>query len=147
MFRIEYQISSVLTEDLNNLTEDNIRYNFLPGDVCFFSDEEKIEMEWGWIPLLDFAFCLSNIADVLMSKDNANEYFEFTESAETIKFSKIGKQLKIIPSFSSNILNVSFIDFTTEVNIFHSKISKYIKGEIFKPLPQVLKKYIYPSYS
>lgn len=112
----------------------------------FFSDEGKIEMEWEWIPLLDFAFCLSNIADVLMSKKNGNEYFEFTESAETIEFSKIEKQLKIIPSFSSNILNVSFIDFKTEVNVFHSKISKYIKEEIFKPVPQVLKKYIHPVY-
>lgn len=142
MFKIEYKINSTSLEDLNVITEENIRYNFLQGSVYFYTEDGRLEMEWEWIPLLDFSFCLSNITTALMHKDEAKEYFEFTESAETIEFFKKGGLLKIIPSFSDDVLNTSFDNFSRETKVFHSNISKYIKESVFREVPSILNKYI-----
>ena len=94
------------------------------------SANTSIDMQWEWIPLLDFSFSLFQIVKSLSNKENSFESFEFTESTENIKFVREGSTLKILPSFSPNTIYTTFDEFNNEVQTFHKKISVYIKENI-----------------
>jgi len=130
MFNIEYSIITASFEDLEVMTEEELRYNFLLGNVVFNSANTSIDMQWEWIPLLDFSFSLFQIVKSLSYKENSFESFEFTESTEIIKFIREGNTLKILPSFSPNTIYTTFDEFDNEVQIFHKEISKYIEQNI-----------------
>lgn len=130
MFKINYNIITASFENIESMTDEELRYNFLLGSVIFNTACDKIEMEWEWIPLLDFSYSLSEISKKLAQKESPRICFEFTESAETLEFIREGINLKIIPSFTSTIMNVFFDDYNEEVKNFHKKISDYIKVNI-----------------
>jgi hypothetical protein len=142
MFRIEYKITSGQPEELKHTSDEEVRYNFLLGNVSFISSNTEIEMEWEWIPMLDFAYCLQMIVSSLKVKDTAKEYYEFTENAESLEFSRQGEQLKIIASFSSAVVEAIFADFEMAVNDFHISISDYVRTNTSGELPSVLQKYL-----
>jgi hypothetical protein len=142
MFRIRYQIVNQSFNNLELLSEMDVRYDFLLGNVSLISSNAEIEMEWEWIPLLDFAYCLQMIVSNLKAKDTAKEYFEFTENAETLEFSRQGEQLKIVASFSSTVVETIFADFEKVVYDFHFSISEHIRINISNEPPSVLQKYL-----
>lgn len=142
MFNIKYEIISEQFDDVNNITDEEIQYNFLLGNVYLHSTNAEIEMEWEWIPLLDFAYCLQKIATNLKGDDTIKEYFEFTENTETLEFSRQGEQLKIVASFSSIIIETMFVDFEKAIYDFHIGISEYIRNNTTNELPSVLQKYL-----
>lgn len=142
MFRMEYKIITGQLEELEHASDEEIRYNFLLGNVSLISSNSEIEMEWEWIPLLDFAYCLQMIVSSLKVKDTHKEYFEFTENAETLEFSKQGEQLKIVASFSSTVVEAIFADFEKAVYDFHFSISNYVRTNTSGELPSILQKYL-----
>ena len=142
MFRIEYKIITEQPEEIEYISDEEIRYNFLLGNVSLISSDAEIEMEWEWIPLLDFAYCLQMIVSSLKGKDTAKEYFEFTENPETLGFSRQGEQLKIVASFSSIVIKAIFADFEKAVYDFHFSISEYIRANISSELPSILQNYL-----
>lgn len=142
MFRIEYRIVADQFQEIDNISDEEIRYNFLLGNVFLFSSNSEIEMEWEWIPLLDFADCLKRIVGNLRANVTTKEYFEFTENAETLEFSKQGEQLKIAASFSPTIIETTFVDFENAVYDFNVSISEHILKNISNDPPGVLQKYL-----
>ena len=142
MLEIKYQIINQNFDDLESMSETNIRYDFLLGNITLFSSDVKIEMEWGWIPLLDFAYCLKEIAINLKNSGTCKEYFEFTESAETLGFLRNENQLDISASFSSEIIKTDWDTFEKAVNDFHFSISAYIRSNISNEPPKILQKYL-----
>jgi hypothetical protein len=142
MFRIEYKIITEQPEELEYISDEEIRYNFLLGNVSLISSNAEIEMEWEWVPLLDFAYCLQMIVRGLKVKDTAKEYFEFTENAEMLEFSRQGEQLKIVASFSSTVVEAIFTDFEKAVYDFHFSISEYVRTNTSGELPSILQKYL-----
>lgn len=142
VFRIEYKIIAEQLEELEHLSDEEIRYNFLLGNVNLISSTAQIEIEWDWIPLLDFAYCLQMIVNKLKANGIAKEYFEFTENAETLGFSRQREKLKIVPSFSSVVIETTFVDFEKAVYDFHLNISEYIRRSILDTPPGVLQKYL-----
>lgn len=143
MLKIEYNIIVEFDGNIENISDEEICYNFLLGNVSFSFADVKIEMDWEWIPLLDFAYCMQIIVNDLKVNDNAKEYFEFTENTETIGFFRKSEQLKIVPSFSILTIEVSMEDFEKAVCDFHFGISEYIRRILLneKP-PKVLQKYL-----
>lgn len=142
MFNIKYEIISEQFNDVSNITEEEIQYNFLLGNLLLLTPNAEIEMEWEWIPLLDFAYCLKRIVSNLKINDTAKEYFEFTENAETLEFSRQREQLKIVASFSSSMVETTFADFEKAVYDFNISISEHIRRNISNELPSVLQKYL-----
>lgn len=142
MFRIDYKIITEQLKELEYISDEEIRYNFLLGNVSLISSDAEIEMEWEWIPLLDFAYCLHMIVSNLKANDTAKEYFEFTENAETLEFSRQEEQLKIVASFSSTVVEAIFIDFEKTVYDFHFSISEYVRMNTSGELPRILQKYL-----
>ncbi|MFC7526254.1 hypothetical protein ACFQRK_20000 [Parapedobacter sp. GCM10030251] len=142
MFRIEYKIITEQLQEIEYISDEEIRYDFLLGNVSLFSSHAEIEMEWEWIPLLDFAYCLQMIVSNLKANDTTKEYFEFTENAETLEFSRQREKLKIVASFSSTVIETTFVDFEKAVYDFHLNISEYIRRSILGEPPSVLQKYL-----
>jgi hypothetical protein len=142
MFRIEYKIIKEQFQEIEYISDDEIRYDFLSGNVSLFSFNAKIEIEWEWLPLLDFAYCLQMIISNLKANDTAKEYFEFTENSETLEFLKQREQLKIVASFSPKVIETTFVDFEKAVYDFHLDISEYVRKNILGEPPSVLLKYL-----
>ncbi|SMP29210.1 hypothetical protein [Chryseobacterium profundimaris] len=142
MFRIEYKIITERLQEIEYISDEEIRYDFLLGNVSFFSFNAEIKSEWEWIPLLDFAYCLQMIVGDLKINDTAKEYFEFTENAETLGFLRQKEQLKIVASFSPAVIETTFTDFEKAVDDFHLNISKYIRKNILGEPPSALQKYL-----
>ena len=97
MFNIEYEIVTASFDNIEAMTDEQLRYDFLLGNIIFKSKDMVIDMAWRWIPLLDFSISLLEICKSLSNKVIANDYFEFTESADRIEFLKNGNILKITP--------------------------------------------------
>lgn len=146
MFGIKYKIVEGSVENIEAIKDEEIHYNFLLGNVSFFTEDCSIDMDWEWIPLLDFAFCLSKILLSLSEKDLSKESFEFTESSETIEFSKVGGSIKILASFSPTEIITTLDEFEKAVNNFHLDISKYVREYILDDESQSnLEKYLKPG--
>ena len=111
-------------------SDEEIRYGFLLGNVSLLSSNSEIKMGWEWIPLLDFTYCLQIIVNKLKINSIGKEYFEFTENAETLEFSRQREQLKIVASFSSIVIETAFADFEKAVYDVHFNISEYIRNGI-----------------
>jgi hypothetical protein len=142
MFRVKYKIVTEQLKEIKYISDEEIRYNFLLGNASLLSSNAEIEMKWEWIPLLDFAHCLQMIVSNLQATDIVKEYFEFTENAETLEFSRQREQLKIVASFSSIVIETTFADFEKAVYDFHFNISEYIRSGILGEPPSVLQKYL-----
>ena len=142
MFRIEYKIITEQLKEIEYISDEEIRYDFLLGNASLLSSNAEIEMEWEWIPLLDFAYCLQMIVRNLKANDTSKEYFEFTENAETLEFSRQKEQLKIIASFSLVTIETTFVDFERAVYDFHFNISERIRSSILGEPSSVLQKYL-----
>lgn len=142
MFHIEYKIIQEEFTGIERMPDEEIRYNFLLGNIILFSPNTRIELEWEWIPLLDFAYCLKEIVSNLKNSDYSMEYFEFTENTETLEFSRQKESLKIVASFSSVVIETTLMSFEKAVYDFHFSISEYIRRNISIEPPIVLKKYL-----
>jgi len=143
MLLVEYKIIDEVVGEIENITDEEIRYNFLLGNVSLISSSALIEMEWEWIPLLDIAFSLKEIARNIKTNHKSKECFEFTENAETLEFSKEAEQVKISASFSPAVILSTLKDFENATNKFHSDISKYIRNNIIsEEPPKNLQKYL-----
>ncbi|QQD11623.1 hypothetical protein [Sphingobacterium sp. UDSM-2020] len=143
MLQIEYKIIDEFVGEIENISDEEISYSFLLGNVSLISSNAMIEMDWEWIPLLDFAYCLKAIAKNITINDKSKECFEFTENAETINFSKEVNQLKISASFSPVVILTTVKDFEIATTEFHSIISNYIRKHIvLKDPPKKLQKYL-----
>jgi len=86
MIVLDYMIRSAppLSADLRDLGESELQYDRFLGDIIFRVDGSDMSASWGWVPIIDFAACLSRIADAL--QPNVTESFEFTESEHRIDF-------------------------------------------------------------
>jgi hypothetical protein len=143
MFRIGYKIVDYYFGEIEEISDQEVQHSFLLGNISLFSSDVTIEMEWAWIPLLDFAYCFKEIATNIIATENAKQYFEFTENTEILEFSKEGEQLKISASFSPVVISTTVKDFEIATNEFHSSISKYVRRHIVsKGLPKILQKYL-----
>lgn len=122
MFEIKYNFANSNNINVANEDETALRYNFFLGSLIFKKDNNIISMDWDWIPLLDFAICLLIICNNLLKKNQTEEDFDFTESDSKIVFQKNGDNIKIVTSFSDEILEMSFEEFQKTVRGFYKDV-------------------------
>ena len=122
MFEIKYNFSK--NNDMNVIDADEtaLRYNFFLGSLLLKKENKSIAIDWDWIPLIDFAICILIICNSLLKKTQGEEEFEFTESDSKITFQKNGDKIKIITSFSDEILEMDFEEFQKSVKEFYKDI-------------------------
>src|ERR1044071_4882483 len=134
MFEINYRFSHDNAQDVTKADEISLRYNLFLGSLIFKKENNSISIDWGWIPLLDFALCALTICNDLVQKIRGEAEFEFTETDAKIIFKRDRDAVRITTSFSTEILEMDFKD-------FQKAITKFYKDVVFGVLEknQVLK--------
>ena len=69
---------------LANITASDLDYYLFRGDIIFRVDEKRLDTEWGWVPVVEFATQLFLILTKIV--DGEERFLEFTESEATIRF-------------------------------------------------------------
>jgi|GEM_PF-1452357 len=129
MFEIKFKIVSFCNKELEDMDEMTFRYDFLLGNVKLVSNDATIEMEWGWIPLLDFSICLFLINKKLSKNPISKDKFEFTDSDQYIEFLRNGNFVIIKPSFSDNVISTTLKKFEMATNLLFVQIEDIIKEQ------------------
>jgi hypothetical protein len=99
---LDYRLSEKWEEDSTDLStaaETDLRYYVAPGDIILRDDQTDLSANWGWIPLIDFALALRDIAEALAETDGS-QIFEFTESEATLEFKRQGEEVTISGSYA-----------------------------------------------
>ena len=124
--RIDFRLSEDWDEDFADMAtveETDLRYYVAQGDVVLGTDQTDLSANWGWIPLVDFALALREIADAL-SEAEGSETFEFTESEAALQFDRVGDEVVITSSYTPGEVTVPFSDFRKQVDEFAQRLDK-----------------------
>ncbi len=111
---LDYRLSEKWDKDstdLSTVTETDLRYYVAPGDIILRAEQTDLSANWGWIPLIDFALALREIAEALAIADGS-ETFEFTESEATLEFKRQGQKVAISGSYAPGEVIVALPVFT-----------------------------------
>jgi hypothetical protein len=127
--------------DLAAAEEADLRYYAVPGDIILRKDQTDLSARWGWIPLIDFALALREIADALAVRDGT-EIFEFTESEATLQFERKGQELIISGSYSPGGIIVPLSVFKEQARAFARRLDR----ELLTKHPELGRNPIYQSF-
>jgi hypothetical protein len=122
MFTIKYNFSDDDSVEEVFTDGQSVRYNLFPGNLLFEKDHDSFVMDCNGMPVIDFAFRILQISNSLFPKNQERKEFEFTETNERIAFEKDGDKVRIIPSFSSRILEMNIEDFKKGIVQFHKNV-------------------------
>lgn len=98
MFELVAIVKSAPTGNEARLSETELRYDAFLGDVSGRVGSLDLTTHWGWVPVLDFALSLAEIACRL--KASGRETYEFTESEATIDFALSGDTVTVTTSYA-----------------------------------------------
>lgn len=127
MIEIDYQLSEEWSRkdghyDLGDADETALRYNVLLGDVKLRINGAELGTDFGWVPLVDFAACLKQIAKELGSSPTGEAVFDFTESDAAIRFVRRDQNIEISASYAAGVGCASFNDFVAAVDAFVARV-------------------------
>ena len=109
--------------DLATIEETDLPYYVAPGDVMLGRGQTDLSANWGWIPLIDFALALVEIADALSAAEGS-ETFEFTESEATLQFDRAGEEVTITSSYAPGAIRAPLREFRNQVDDFARRLDK-----------------------
>jgi hypothetical protein len=102
-------------------SEGDLRYDAVLGSVIFRIDSVDLSARWGWIPLLDFALCLQQVA-LHLGSDESEAKFEFTESSDVIRFARTGSVIHVSCTYAVGVADVPLDAFRTAVVSFAHRL-------------------------
>jgi hypothetical protein len=102
--------------DLSSVDESTLHYNCFLGDVAFMVNGISFGTKRGWVPVLDFALCLRESVRALTNGDHAT--FEFTESGDTIEFTRHNDEIDVESSYTAPRAQTSYVELSREVERF-----------------------------
>ena len=117
------QIELQLDPNWNHVTErrfwenanvNDLRYDVLLGDIIIKINGIDFSAQWGWIPLLDIAYCLRLMSEEILVC-NTESSFDFTESDDWIKLRNRGTEVEISTSYVPETTHVDLQKLYTEM--------------------------------
>ena len=106
--------------DLASAGEEVLRYEAFLGDVILRIDGIDFSAQWGWVPVLDFAMGMENVlADLL---DKGRSVFEFTESANELRFAKEGDVIHVSGTYVNGQASMRLEEFQSAVSRFSERV-------------------------
>jgi hypothetical protein len=124
-FRLAEPIAG--TASWSQADEEDFRYRAALGDLIFEIGSKNFSTHWGWVPLIDLAASLRNIAKKLQHS-GGTETFEFTESESWLRFSRQGDQVIVTASYSPGEAQVEYARFVDAIK----KLSKRLRDELLR---------------
>ena len=132
---LDYRLSEEWDEDtldFSTVAEADLRYYVAPGDIILRADQADLSAIWGWIPLVDFALALREIAEALAVAEG-NETFEFTESEATLNFERQGQEVVISGSYAPGEVIVPLPVFREQVR----DLARRLDAELLAKHPEL----------
>lgn len=106
----------------HTVSELDLRYDCLLGDIHFRIDHAGFSTEWGWVPVLDFALGLSNLVDSVAT--TGEESLEFTESEAEIRVRRRADDLlEVTSTYSAGVGAISHEDLYRSSRDFLRKLA------------------------
>jgi hypothetical protein len=140
---LDYRLSEDWDEDamdLSTVAEADLRYYVAPGDIILRGDRTDLSAIWGWIPLIDFALALREIAEALAIAEGS-ETFEFTESEATLEFERRGQQVAISGSYAAGEVIVPLPAFREQVR----ELARRLDAELLAKHPELGRNPVYQA--
>ena len=140
---LDYRLSEEWDEDamdLSTVAEADLRYYVAPGDIILRADQADLSAIWGWIPLIDFALALREIAEALAAAEG-NETFEFTESEATLNFERQGQLVVISGSYAPGEVIVPLPVFREQVR----DLARRLDAELLAKHPELGRNPVYQA--
>ena len=140
---LDYRLSEEWDEDtmdLSTVAEADLRYYVAPGDIILRADQTDLSAIWGWIPLIDFALALREIAEALAAAEG-NETFEFTESEATLNFERQGQEVVISGSYAPGEVTVPLPVFREQVK----DLARRLDAELLAKHPELGSNSVYQA--
>ncbi len=114
-FSIKYFISKKFNCSYKGKVVDademDLRYNMFFGSISLVRGISTIQLNWDWIPILDFALGVLSIYTKLSMNERGEVEFDFTESDERLIFERLSETIKITTTFSNEALEMTFEEF------------------------------------
>ena len=115
--------SKVKGLNLSTADETALRYDAFMGDIIFQIGDADFSMDWGWIPILDFAACLVNISDEIL-RGSEYEAFDFTESDAEIIFKCGTGDVIVSATYTDAKATINISDLVELTHTFLNKVTK-----------------------
>jgi hypothetical protein len=112
-------------QDLGTLSEANLRYEVLLGDVVLLSSDVDLSARWGWIPLLDFV--VGVIAALRRLPESRHEVFDFTESGSELRFYHDDGAVEIRANYAAGTISISYDDLLEEATRFAVRVIRELR--------------------
>jgi hypothetical protein len=141
---LDYRLSEDWDENSTDLAaaeETDLRYYAATGDIILRKDQTDLSARWGWIPLIDFALALREIAEALALTEGS-ETFEFTESEATIQFDRRGQEMTISGSYAPGEIIVPFTAFREQARDF----ARRLDAELLAQRPELRLNPVYQDF-
>lgn len=141
---LDYRLSEDWDEnstDPGAADETDLRFYAATGDIILRKDQTDLSARWGWIPLIDFALALREIAAALALHDGS-ETFEFTESDATLQFDRLGQEITIRGNYASGEITLPLTAFTDQARDF----ARRLDAELLAKRPQLRLNPVYRGF-
>jgi hypothetical protein len=109
------------TQSWSHADEEDFRYRVALGDLILEVGSKNFATNWGWIPLIDLAAGLRQIAKRLQHSGRT-ETFEFTESESWLRFSRRGDRVVVTASYSPGEAEVEYQQFVHAIENFSKRL-------------------------
>lgn len=125
-------------QDLARADNIDVHYRIILGNIFVKINGINFSASWGWVPLLDFVYCINNI--IISLKEGAVESeFEFTESDAKLRFIREGGIVKISANYADGVASVPLVDLADEV----ASLSKRMKLAVEERYPSLVQNAYY----
>jgi hypothetical protein len=112
-------------KDLSAVSEEDLRYSYLLGDVELRSGDIDLSASWGWVPLLDFVASLIPLLRRLPT--TRQESFEFTESGSQIRFYLMDDCVEIRTNYKPGIICIPYEELMRQASDFAVNTMRHLR--------------------
>lgn len=102
-----------------------LRYDCFLGNYVLSGAGADLSIDWGWVPIFDFALTMRTISDGLKSGESA--VFSFTDSDPEIRFDLRTETVVISADYAPDVLHASVAEFADSAEEMLSRVRSQIE--------------------
>jgi len=106
--------------DLALATESDLLYKVLLGDFRFLDETADFSSKWGWVPIVNFAASLKQVADAIGHHHRSDELLSFTESDAFLQFVLRDNKVHVSASYAGGEISSTLDEFSSVVDSYVS---------------------------
>ena len=127
--KLDFRLTEPTTnaQSWSHADEEDFRYRVALGDLILEIGSKNFGTNWGWVPLIDLAAGLRQIARKLQHSGRT-ETFEFTESESWLRFSRHGDTVVVTASYLPGEAQVEYSRFVQAVE----NLTKQLRNQLLE---------------